>query len=40
MIDTSDERWNNLKTDIAKLQDEAPAGVQYKVLFLGESAMP
>jgi len=38
MVDTSEERWKNLKRSIAKLQSEAPQGVQYKVFFLGERA--
>ncbi|WVN90699.1 uncharacterized protein L203_105941 [Cryptococcus depauperatus CBS 7841] len=33
--DESPERWHNLKAAIKKLQDEAPKGVYYKVLFLG-----
>jgi len=37
MVDQSPERWANLKRDVAKLQDEATAGVQYKVFFLGQS---
>ena len=37
MVDQSSDRWANLKRDVAKLQDEATAGVQYKVFFLGES---
>ena len=36
LIDETPERWENLKRDVAKLQAEAPADVQYKVFFLGE----
>jgi len=36
MIDTSPDRWHNFKRDIARLQADAPSGVQYKVFFLGE----
>ncbi|ODO04556.1 hypothetical protein I350_05160 [Cryptococcus amylolentus CBS 6273] len=35
LVDQSPERWTNLKASLKKLQDEAPEGVQYKVLFLG-----
>ncbi|ORY22492.1 histidine phosphatase superfamily [Naematelia encephala] len=35
LIDTSPERWNNLRRDVAKLQAQATDGVQYKVFFLG-----
>ncbi|WVQ78784.1 hypothetical protein IAT38_000875 [Cryptococcus sp. DSM 104549] len=35
LIDQSEDRWHNLKKSIAKLQEEAPEGVQYKVMFLG-----
>lgn len=36
LIDTSPERWQNLKASIAQLQLYAPEDVQYKVLFLGK----
>lgn len=35
MVDTSPERWSNLKRDVKKLQEDAEPGVQYKVFFLG-----
>ncbi|ODN83924.1 phosphoglycerate mutase [Cryptococcus wingfieldii CBS 7118] len=35
LIDESPDRWHNLKASIEVLQNEAPAGVIYKVLFLG-----
>lgn len=34
-MDTSPDRWHNLRADVARLQAEAPAGVHYKVFFLG-----
>ncbi|KAK4689916.1 hypothetical protein P7C73_g203, partial [Tremellales sp. Uapishka_1] len=39
LIDTTVDRWRNLKRGIQKLQDEAPTDVQYKVLFLGPSSV-
>jgi len=35
LIDTSPDRWTNLRKSIKKLQASAPPGTQYKVLFLG-----
>ncbi|WRT65747.1 uncharacterized protein IL334_002695 [Kwoniella shivajii] len=35
LVDSSAERWNNLRRDVKKLQDEADAGTLYKVMFLG-----
>ncbi|OCF75050.1 phosphoglycerate mutase [Kwoniella mangroviensis CBS 8886] len=35
LIDESPERWDNLRKDVKKLQDDAPEGVLYKVMFLG-----
>lgn len=34
-MDTTPERWYNLKASIEELQDQAPEGVYYKLLFLG-----
>ena len=38
LIDTSPERWYNLRSAVTKLQDEAPPDVRYKVLFIGETS--
>jgi hypothetical protein len=35
MLDTSPARWANLRARVAEMQAAAPAGVAYKVLFLG-----
>lgn len=35
LIDTSPERWHNLRKSIEELQRKAPEGVTYKVFFLG-----
>ncbi|KAK4685313.1 hypothetical protein P7C73_g4838, partial [Tremellales sp. Uapishka_1] len=40
LIDSSADRWRNLKKDVKKLQDDAPDGVQYKVLFLDPELTP
>ncbi|OWZ31903.1 phosphoglycerate mutase [Cryptococcus neoformans] len=34
LMDTTPERWYNLKASIKELQDQAPEGVYYKLLFL------
>ncbi|RXK38098.1 phosphoglycerate mutase [Tremella mesenterica] len=34
LIDTSEDRWTNLKSSISKLQSNAPPGVSYKLLFI------
>lgn len=35
-MDSTPERWGNLDKAVKQLNAEAPAGVAYKVLFLGK----